>query len=155
MENLNFIESKIFIFVLKLGSNSTLTKKKIGIVKKFENRLLFPDETKEIEFKEKLLDLVQNILLQYNLIQETNDDCLTIDKKLLLVITHILLNSFNKNKLSLDFSMVKNEIDDEEELNDDFASTQINKQKIIYFNKMTFMYLKVNSTRLLIITQFF
>jgi hypothetical protein len=155
LENLNFIESKIFIFVLKLGSNSTLTKKKIGIVKKFENRLLFPDETKEIEFKEKLLDLVQNILLQYNLIQETNDDCLTIDKKLLLVITHILLNSFNKNKLSLDFSMVKNEIDDEEELNDDFASTQINKQKIIYFNKMTFMYLKVNSTRLLIITQFF
>ena len=101
-------------------------------MKKFENRLLFPDETKEIEFKEKLLDLVQNILLQYNLIQETNDDCLTIDKKLLLVITHILLNSFNKNKLSLDFSMVKNEIDDEEELNDDFASTQINKQKIIY-----------------------
>jgi hypothetical protein len=51
--------------------------------------------------------------------------------------------------------MVKNENDDEEELNDDFASTQINKQKIIYFNKMTFMYLKVNSTRLLIITQFF
>jgi hypothetical protein len=123
-------------------------------VKKFDNRLLFPDESKEIEFKEKLLDLVQNILLQYNLIQETNDDCLTIDKKLLLVITHILLNSFNKNKLSLDFSMVKNENDDEEELNDDFASTQINKQKIIYFNKMTFMYLKVNSTCLLIITFF-
>ncbi len=123
-------------------------------MKKFDNRLLFPDESKEIEFKEKLLDLVQNILLQYNLIQETNDDCLTIDKKLLLVITHILLNSFNKNKLSLDFSMVKNENDDEEELNDDFASTQINKQKIIYFNKMTFMYLKVNSTCLLIITFF-
>ena len=121
-----------------------------GIVKKVENRLLCPDESKEIEFKEKLLDLIQNILVQYNLIknEEQAKDCLTMDKKLLLVITHILINSFNKNKLSLDFSMVNNENEDDggeikEELNNEFASTQINKQRIIYFNKMTFMYLKV------------
>ena len=119
-------------------------------MKKVENRLLFPDESKEIEFKEKLLDLIQNILVQYNLIknEEQAKDCLTMDKKLLLVITHILINSFNKNKLSLDFSMVNNENEDDggeikEELNNEFASTQINKQRIIYFNKMTFMYLKV------------
>lgn len=115
---------------------------------------MFPDDSKEAEFKEKLLDSIQAILLQYNIVNAniapTNyllvENGLTVDKKLLLVISHILLSSFSKNKLCLDFSIVKNEneADVRNEENFDFASTQINKQKIIDLNKITFIYLRVS-----------
>ena len=122
-------------------------------MEKFNSKELFTSDSQEYELKEKLLDFVQKLLLQYSINNDNNgteltiDDAISIDKKLLLVVTNILISSFSKNKLSLDFSILKNENENGEnqvDQNFDFASTQTHKQKIIDLNKIIFVYLRVS-----------
>jgi hypothetical protein len=122
------------------------------MLKQFDSKTLFANESQEYDLKENLADLIQKILLENSISSNKNNDLinldtLSIDKKLLLVITNILIRSFDKNILSCDVSILtgnRNESEfDNKDQNFDYTSTQSHKQKLIDLNKIVFLYLKV------------
>lgn len=157
----------MFFFFFKLNSNFYLFNLQIGIIQKLDSKNLFKNESEEFEFKEKLIDFIQKILLKYtpmldnddkNEVNELSlndiinvDGLIGIDKKLIIVSCHILLKTFQKSKIPFDVSQLTNnnvngDNDDDFNSNDNrnYTSTQINKQRtVLDLDKMIFFYLKV------------
>jgi acyl-CoA hydrolase len=95
-----------------------------------------------VSLKEKLFDLVQKILLNKHFInshQVTDADEITIDKKILLISTHLLLNLTSGGGGGGDETQDANGENENDEMLDDDS-----KQKNAEINRIIYLYSRVS-----------